>query len=94
VLGGVSNVGRRPIRIRVLLLRAIDFQPIETGDMQVLPPRTTHFEDFSMTLGSGIIAVIEVQSQGKTLVKASLQVIEPGGATRIFADGFESGDTS
>ncbi len=90
VLVAVSNVGSKPIRFRVLLLNAIDFKPIETGDPQMLEPRTSHFQDISFGLGSGFIAVIEFESRGKTQVKASLQVIKPGGATRFFLDEFES----
>ena len=56
----------------------------------MLEPRTSHFQDISFGLGSGFIAVIEFESRGKTQVKASLQVIKPGGATRFFLDEFES----
>ncbi len=90
VLVAVSNVGSKPIRFRVLLLRASDFEPIVTGDVQVLQPRTTHFEDISFGLGSGFIPIIQFQSSGKTEVKTSLQVIEPGGATRFYLDDFAS----
>ena len=98
VVVAVSNVGRRPMRFRVHLLRAIDFEPIfVTAVPQVLEPRSSYFEDVTLSLGLGIIgiiAIIEVQSSGKTEAETSLQVIDAGGVTKIFSDGFESGDTT
>ncbi len=95
VVVAVSNVGRRPMRFRVHLLRAIDFEPIfVTAVPQVLGPRSSSFDDVTLSVGLGIIAVIEVESRGKTEAETSLQVIDAGGETKIFSDGFESGNTS
>ena len=91
----VSNVGRRPIGVQVLLLDLTDFEEvILTGAPLILEPLTSSFEDITLSVGLGIIAIIKFQSSGAGQVKACVQVIEPGGGTGIFSCGFESGDTS
>lgn len=87
---GVSNVGRRPVRIQVLLLDANDFSTIEQGPTLALQPGTTSFEDITRSLGLGVVAAVRVRGNSK--LRFSLQVIDPSGDTQIFTDGFESGD--
>ncbi len=93
----VSNVGRRPIGVQVLLLDLTNFEDtILPGAPLILAPLTSSFEDITLSVGLGIIAIIKFQSSGAGQVKACVQVIEPepGGGTRLFECGFESGDTS
>ena len=105
----VSNVGRRPIGVQVLLLDLTNFEdtilpgaplilaPLTLpGAPLILAPLTSSFEDITLSVGLGIIAIIKFQSSGAGQVKACVQVIEPepGGGTRLFECGFESGDTS
>ena len=96
VVVAISNFGRRAIQCQVVLLRATDFVAIETGVVQTLKSQTAFFSDSTLGAGFGnrIIAVIEYQSSGKSEVKTSFQLIDEDGHTQIFADGFESGNTS
>ena len=64
----VSNVGRRPIGVQVLLLDLTDFEEvILTGAPLILEPLTSSFEDITLSVGLGIIAIIKFQSSGAGL---------------------------
>ena len=93
VLVFVSNTGRRPIRAEIQLRRAEDFSVVSTSGPLPVASRETATgvfipDDFP------VLVVVRYRTQGRTSAQVSLQVQDATGATRIFADGFESGDTS
>ena len=84
------NVGRGPVRVTVDLRDAVDGSPIGMSQDPVLVDRGhggVSFRDVSETLGSGIVAVVQVE--GPSVVLMSLEVV----GKQIFTDGFESGNT-
>lgn len=89
---GFTNIGKKPVRVTVFLLDAEDSSLISQSAVFFKAPDGGAFEDITFSLGSGIIAAVRVAGQSQ--VRISLQVIDSEGRTRIFTDGFESGDVS
>ena len=93
VLVFVSNTGRHRIRVEIQLLRADDFSVVSTSGPLPVPARTTG-EAVFIPSDFPVLIVVSYRTQGRTSVQVSLQVRDVTGATRIFADRFESGDVS
>ena len=86
------NVGEKPVRLTISLRSADDFSVIQQSEPIFKAPDGGAFEDITLGLGLGIIATVRVE--GRSRVRASLQIIDSTGQTPIFTDGFESGDCS
>ena len=95
----VTNLGKRPIRVRALVVDAISLDLIDEDGPEVVPPGTgTSFSvEFMGTDPTSFLVVLGLQSaQGgmSGFTRVSVQVVDGAGKTRIFTDGFESGDVS
>ena len=87
-----TNVGQRPVRVRIFFLRADNSSMLQESELLLTAPDDGAFEDITLSVGLGIIAAVLVE--GRSQVRVSLQVTDAAGQTKIFTDGFESGDTS
>lgn len=94
ILVKVLNAGRRPVQVEVQLRRASDFS-ILSSESLAIPPRTTGSPDgFFPPSDTPVVVTIRYATSGPTILRPSVQVVDPVGDTQIFADGFESGDVS
>lgn len=93
VLVFVSNTGRRALRVEILLLRADDFSVVSASGPVQIAGKSTGSSAF-IPSDFPVLVVVRYRAQGRTSAQVSLQVRDADGATRIFTDGFESGDTS
>ena len=93
----VSNIGPAPARVRVFFVKASDFSRLAAGPQTTIAPRSSAVLDQSMVFipdDFPVLVVVRHQSNAATNLKVSLQVTDTLGVTQIFADGFESGNTS
>ena len=94
VLVLVSNVGPEPARLSIDYLSDL---PINRIDVDLPPNSSTTVTlptDVFIPSDFPVLVVIRYQAPGLTLLRTALQVRAASGATRIFTDGFESGDVS
>ena len=93
----VSNIGPAPARVRVFFVKASDFSQLAAGPQTTIAPRSSAVLDQSLVFildDFPVMVVVRHQSNAATNLKVSLQVTDTLGVTQIFADGFESGNTS
>ena len=90
-------VGPAPARVRVFFVKASDFSQLAAGPQTTIAPRSSAVLDQSLVFipdDFPVMVVVRHQSNAATNLKVSLQVTDNLGVTQIFADGFESGNTS